>query len=711
MSPRQKVAILGGGAGSMTAAYYLSNTPELRERFDVTVYQIGWRLGGKGANGRRAEAGARIEEHGLHVWGGFYHNAFKTMRACYADLNRPAGAPLATVDDAFIAAPEVFWEEQIDGAWRHWPVKVPTAPGLPGEGGELPTVHQYIQLMISFLHDWMSSFPHDVVLAALHNTQEPLLARLRAIATGAEHLVADIVDGSGLSALRAARELSRHAALTNDTQHYDAILEYLELFWQWLTSTLMREISLHDEARRAFIVADLGLALVKGLLRDRIHERGFAVIDDQDFVGWLQSHGATALALTAAPLRGFYDYFFAYAQGDPAQPRMSASMGLYHLLRLVFTYKCSLFFKMTSGMGDTVFGPLYETCRRNGVRVQFFHEAVELVPDPSSPRIAAIRLRRQVNTRGEYQPLVDVKGLPSWPSEPLFEQIQEGDELRRSRCDLEDPWSGWTGGTEIELSDGRDFDIVVLGIPVGAHRMICPKLIERSAEWRAMVDNLQTIQTQAMQLWWNKPTSALGDTGELATGTGYGQPLESWSDMSHVLVREAWPEAIAPPQSVVYFCGPMMTPERVPDGPDPGFGERQRMAARAIALKWCEDFLPHLYPKAMLGQQIDWNALVVANGSEGPARFDAQYHRANYTPSERYVLDLPGTSRQRLDADASGFDNLLLAGDWVFTGLGGAVESAVIGGMQAAQALSGVPLGIIGALPNPWSRLPKFRAR
>ena len=80
-------------------------------------------------------------------------------------------------------------------------------------------------------------------------------------------------------------------------------------------------------------------------------------------------------------------------------------------------------------------------------------------------------------------------------------------------------------------------------------------------------------------------------------------------------------------------------------------------------------------------------------------------------PSGRHyaLLDLPGTSQYRLDAGASGFSNLLLAGDWVFTGLGGAVESAVIGGMQAAEAASGQSLGIIGALANPWSRLPRYQ--
>ena len=111
-------------------------------------------------------------------------------------------------------------------------------------------------------------------------------------------------------------------------------------------------------------------------------------------------------------MRGFYDYF-AYADGDAAKPRMSAAMGLYHLLRLCFTFKCSLFFKMTSGMGDAVFGPLFETCRNNGVTFRFFHQVLEVVPDPKSMSIASVRINRQVETRDEYRPLVTVNGLPA----------------------------------------------------------------------------------------------------------------------------------------------------------------------------------------------------------------------------------------------------------------------------------------------------------
>src|SRR5258706_445705 len=98
-----KIAILGGGVGAMTAAYWLTNpSPDgLPAENDVTVYQIGWRLGGKGASGRNLDEASRIEEHGLHIWMGSYANAFRMMRAVYGELNRPPGSKLATWRDAF----------------------------------------------------------------------------------------------------------------------------------------------------------------------------------------------------------------------------------------------------------------------------------------------------------------------------------------------------------------------------------------------------------------------------------------------------------------------------------------------------------------------------------------------------------------------------------------------------------------------------------
>src|SRR3954454_10708297 len=93
---KKKIAILGGGAGALSAAFGLTEKPGWQDEFEVTVYQLGWRLGGKGASGRNAAHADRIEEHGLHILLGFYDNAFRVLKACYDELGRPAGAPLAT---------------------------------------------------------------------------------------------------------------------------------------------------------------------------------------------------------------------------------------------------------------------------------------------------------------------------------------------------------------------------------------------------------------------------------------------------------------------------------------------------------------------------------------------------------------------------------------------------------------------------------------
>ncbi len=100
-----RVAILGGGMAGLATAWRLS-APGWRDHFEsITVYQRGWRLGGKAASSRGPHG--RIEEHGLHVWLGSYENAFTLLRECYAELDRPGtdpDAPVQTWDQALIPA-------------------------------------------------------------------------------------------------------------------------------------------------------------------------------------------------------------------------------------------------------------------------------------------------------------------------------------------------------------------------------------------------------------------------------------------------------------------------------------------------------------------------------------------------------------------------------------------------------------------------------
>jgi len=101
MLQKKSLAILGGGTGSLVAALEIMQNPSRREHYrEIVLYQMGHRLGSKGASGRSGP-NARIQEHGLHIWMGCYDNAFRMMRRVYEELDRPAGAKLARWDEAF----------------------------------------------------------------------------------------------------------------------------------------------------------------------------------------------------------------------------------------------------------------------------------------------------------------------------------------------------------------------------------------------------------------------------------------------------------------------------------------------------------------------------------------------------------------------------------------------------------------------------------
>jgi uncharacterized protein with NAD-binding domain and iron-sulfur cluster len=685
---KKKIAILGGGCASMTAAYYLSNTPELRNALDITVYQMGWRLGGKGASGRRADMFDRIEEHGLHVWGGFYYNAFRMMRECYGALNRPPGPALTDVWNTFVPHDIVAWGEEVNDKWLNWILHVPSDSGKPGEGSEYPSLWRQLERIIGWIRDAIFDWPHEHVQSA---ARDPLSFRheFRLV----EEAFEEVTETTAIAALDALVLVTSRLAEQSEQDHaasdYAKVVMLVRSIDSWAEKMILKIIDSHDESRRIFVLVDLGLALVSGIIADRLYSAGFMTVDDYDLADWLGKHGATKETLASAPLRGYYDYFFAYEDGDVNKPRMSAGMGVAHLLRLVAGYKGSLFWKMQSGMGDAVFAPIYQLCRENGVKFEFFHRVDAIVPTSDGKSIATIRINKQVTLKdGTYDPLVFPKSVPSWPSEPNWKFINDDEvaKIRTGGVNLEDPWADWKG-SEVELHSGVDFDAAVLGLSIGAFGMVCRDIVATNATWATMVEKLQTIQTQALQLWFKKDVAGLGWSDGNTTGTAYAQPLESWSDMTGALGRETWPEGADKPQSVIYFCGPMQNPPAMPSGVDPQYGRSQGQKADENADAWAKANLPTLYP------------------SMTPADEVSRYTRANYTPTERYVIDLPGTNQYRLEANTSGYDNLALAGDWLFTGLGGAVESAVISGMQAARALAGtISDPIVGEVKSPWPR-------
>lgn len=696
----KKIVVLGGGVGAMTAVYHLTNQPDWQQQYDITVYQLGWRLGGKGASGRGGPYG-RIEEHGLHMWYGFYENAFKMIQATYAEMGRGVGEPLATWEEAFKPQNFTVYQEEINGRWIHWPLTLPTNDSTPGEGGEFPTTADYISMILQEMINTLVQAqepegpppPGDPIPTAIKI--QPWWQKL---AREVEETVADSAYRLGILLLSVAYKLmvdldTYAASLPGDgssTVHW-----LLQLFDKWLRHLLDKELDNNDNLRRLWIMLDLVGTSVRGMLADQVHSRGLASVNDIDFAQWLIKHGADQTFTLPFVYHNLYDQAFAFEDGDMHKPNFAAGVVLYTAMRTYFTYKGAFLWKMQAGMGDTIFAPFYIVLKKRGVKFEFFSRVEQLHVDGN--RIGKISLARQATLtqaareKGGYDPFVNIKGLPCWPSEPRYEQLEQGAQLKADHIDLESFWTPWQDVAHETLVDGRDYDHVILGISLGALPYICQELINARPAWANMVQQVKTIQTQAFQLWLRPDDAGLGWPfwqQQAATLTGYDADddreragLNTWGDFSHLIIRENWPTGNSP-NNIAYLCGAMLGPDglKLPPRTDHDFPAQQTARAEENSRYFLDHYVGHLWPRATRPenpQALNWDLVV------------DQFYRANFDPSERYVLCVAGSPQFRLKPGDSGFDNLYLAGDWTDNGLLslGCVESAVIGGMQAANAI------------------------
>lgn len=707
-----RVAIVGGGCAGITAAFELSR-PEHRGRFAVTIYQQGWRLGGKGASGR-GEAG-RIEEHGLHVWMGCYENAFRLLRECYAELGRdPKTQPMADWRDAFFPAPRIgLTEEREDGGWDDWTAFFPPMPGLPGDPltADNPfSVSGYLVHTVRLLATVVESARRRQD-DAYGEPDEPRHSPLAPEAV-LDSLARLIRYGHLATLVGLAEAMRSLAILFGAWSHHPpgrgaeaAVVRPLENVAR-SALRLLSELARRDgELRRVWVVVDLLLAVIRGVIRFGLvtDPRGFDAVDEYDFREWLELNGASRATVDSAFLRGVgYDRMFAYEDGDPARPRMSAGQALRDLLRTLFTYRGAIFWKMRAGMGDVVFAPFYEVLRRRGVRFEFFHrlEALRLAPEDrllagERPYVEALELDVQATTRsGFYEPLTEVHGLPCWPARPDYRQLADGERLEAEGWNPESFWDRRRVAQKT-LRVGEDFDFVVLAVGLGAIPHVAAEIVARDRRWRRMVESVKTIETGAFQLWLKKDVAALGWPGaEDMTLTGFVKPFDTWADMTHLLPEEGWLPGRAP-RSLAYFCGALQSGPELPSRDDPGYPVARREAARQEAVHFLDRYAGHLWPRAVRPKGgFRWE-LLVSPGEERPAgskRFETQYWTANVNPSDRYVLSLPGTAKDRISPLDNSYDNLTVAGDWTACGLiVGCVEAAVMSGRLAAHALSGWP--------------------
>jgi uncharacterized protein with NAD-binding domain and iron-sulfur cluster len=697
-----KVAIVGGGCAALAAAFELSR-PELAGRYCVTVYQMGFRLGGKGASGRGLHG--RIEEHGLHLWMGYYENAFRLMRECYAELAlMPDEGRRLPFEEAFLPAHyngAMDWSPR--GKWTPWKVEFPAMPGMPGDPDPpVLSVPDCLAHAARLLGTLLTSLRVPAIQAAVTRMN----ARESRVAFGAndgdlESAVAELAQVGVTAGLAAALEgLGWLKLVLGGLPRYpqSVVARLLDVVTALLRAELAKLADADDGVRRVWEVADLILATIRGAIRFRIafDPRGFDAIDDYDCREWLKLNGASEGALNSAFMRALYDLAFAYVGGDPECPAIAAGTALRGAFRAFFSYRGAFFWKMAAGMGDIVFAPLYRVLRQRGVRFEFFHKLVHIglsSPADESAHVASLEFDVQARTTNgdEYRALVDVQGLPCWPAQARFEQLAGGAELEAADVDLESQWDRRFATSRI-LHVGTDFDFVVLGVGVGVLRSVCGAILERDERWRDMVEHVTSVPTQAFQLWLDRDLSALGWGDRSINLSGFVEPFDTWADMSHVLPFEAWP---TPPKTVAYFCN-VLRDEEAPDTESAShFVARSREDVRKYCVSFLQTHVQVLWPAARREDGgFAWDYLVPADdaAAPGPTRFGSQYFTANVRPSDRYTQCLPGSTKFRISPLDRTYDNLTVAGDWTNSSLNmGCVEAAVMSGRLAAHALSGLP--------------------
>ncbi len=722
---KQRIAIVGGGMAALATAFELTQRGDLQGRFDITIYQMGWRLGGKGATGRDHEG--RVVEHGLHIWFGCYENAFRMLRAAYKEWNTCDGQKIKSCEDALRAQHDsaIGVGDGSEIICLNWP----SALGNPGiDVPDLSPFSAFSQMLrvvqcfydqlvkLDIIETMPSSFPIDCNTAELLGSlgidlsdyEDPVLAfaeietlfvkhdRCLALASAWSRMLADI------EAIRDERQLRGFAT-----------------FIQRFAKHLLRSEKFINRPAGRFVaqLVDVGTATIKGVIVDLILQ-GTTVdeLDLMDFREWLAMCGADRDSVYGSPIiQALYDSMLQYCDGDQRRPSYGAGTAAQAVIRLYGTYRKAFAFEMQSGMGEVVVVPIYRVLKQRGVKFEFFRKLKRIGLDATGTSVAQLSFDRQVWLRdGKYCPTIPPISsngyLECWPDAPLWDQIVCGKQLATQGIDLESYWCPHRVG-DVTLQQGNEFHTVVLAIPLGAFKKLntapgpCDELIKASSRFRAMTETASLVPSISVQLWCNADACELGFPPKEAVPPGAAQktvistgpdPLDIWADMSQVLQYEP-DNGRQPPNSLHYLCGVIDT-ELVRALPDQyHVPAAAKKLARSFAIDWLNNKSKYIWPKVNTRGHFDWSILSDPKNAKGACRIDAQVYRANIDPSSCCVASSAGSTQWRLATDQSGFDHLYLAGAWIDTGFNTeCIEAAVISGMQAARAVSGTTSAIVG---------------
>lgn len=634
------------------------------------------------ASGRNSEEGKgyRIEEHGIHSFLGCYFNAGEMMNDVFAELKKMPGLNgyYTSFDDAFVPQHSAVQWDHIDDKWTPWYVAMPANKRKYGTTTSNGNYHNAIKDTLKLI---VSDYLPQLKSAADHVSPPTLKPAIDAF-------IQEII-----------QFLKENVPILSDMGK--AVVEWLAKTWSAFKEkcgTFLPLLLKSEKFRHAYIKIDFFCGILSGFFKDEIMKHGFISIDHLEFKDWLRSHNVDKITIESPSTLNTPFITYNFPDGDMGKGTWMAAGCFLNWTLIQLGYCGSIIQGFTGGSGETILAPVYKVLKERGVKFEFFHKVSNLNPSSDKARIESVDVivQTEVKNGAAYNPLIGPIGddkLMSWPHEPRFEQLEEGDELKKLNVNLESWWTPWKNSRTKKLVHGDHFDHLVLGISLGALEHICPDLIKDKSkpQWKSMVDNIHTIQTQAMQIWYKKDVAELlnplvkelpkGD--EWMAGT-YKSEIAGQVDFSHLIKTEQWP--VDGPKGIFYLCGPKKD-TGVPDFSHSTYPAQQHDLVKQNCLKYLHGMEP------VMAEGVDiFDEMYTDDGSTGTDKFDFQFWRANIDPTERYVTSSPNSTKHRIEAGESGYSNLTLCGDWIYTGLNiGSVEGAVMGGRLASRAISKKP--------------------
>ena len=732
---KRRIAIVGGGMAGLAAAFELTDTQSLRDQYDVTIYQMGWRLGGKCASGREVDQkkDGRIVEHGLHIWFGFYENAFRLLRRAYAEWAPNPRPRIDTVEKA-MKAYELARIGYPDPIYFH----PPTSGGYPGDGRNEISPWDAIVNLIVRLVDAVSSIGEGVV----HGVQQVELGHVTgALARLAQRADTDWIPQSLLLSGRQRADLKVCLFVARDwatwlggqgpTEFRRSVPDMLTLLRQAnasLAPASASEIAGSPAALMAQLM-DLGCALLAGLVFDLL--LGGAELDDingVDFRAWLLGHGARRDTVDNSPIvAALYDSTFQY---DIASGRADYGAGTaaQTVLRMIGTYKQAFSFKAQAGFGEAVIAPIAGVLAQRGVTVKYFHRLRRAALSADGHTLTSLDFELQAKTtKGCYEAVrfSEDHELWYWPSRPDTDQLvgngllltpeQQRAEFESYWCPTTNPYSLPEDERALRIMQGatgdNGFDEAILALPLGSIAQSdgnpgpCRDSIAANPRFSAMVRSLKLVPTVSLQLWSTWTMEELNSDRAAASVSG-PQPLDIWADMSQLLdcctttIESSDDRSkVTAARSLHFLTGVLASDLFQVPASHLLVPSEAAHAARQTSVDWLTKYVASIWPNAVDEDgKFDWSTLYSPNGKPADAnRIDDQYFVANVDPAACCVASTSGTGRLRLATDESGASHLFLAGAWARTGFDNeCVESAVMSGMQAARAICGSPQTVPG---------------